>query len=204
MRLRRYLVCVLGAAIGLASWALGQEKATQTPSLGDLARQQRAHLQKVKQEHPVRVWTNDNMPKREPGEGLTAASGISVLPVPPANQSEGGTPSTSAEASTSEASSSSSEAHDEKYYRQRMSELKSRLELHQRELAVLQQKASQGDMQYYADPNKTLQQEYSRSDINKINDQVTKTQEEIAADQKAIQDLQDQLRREGHPPGWLR
>ena len=85
-----------------------------------------------------------------------------------------------------------------------MGELRSRLETHQRQLAVLTQKQAQGQMQYYGDPNKTLQQEFSRSDINKRNDEITQKQQEIAADEQAIQDLQDQLRREGHPPGWLR
>jgi hypothetical protein len=85
-----------------------------------------------------------------------------------------------------------------------MAELRSRLELHQRELSVLQQKQGQDQMQFYGDPNKTLQQEYSRSDINKVTDEAAKKQAEIDGDNRAIQDLQDQLRREGAPSGWLR
>ena len=59
-------------------------------------------------------------------------------------------------------------------------------------------------MQYFPDPNKTLQQEYSRSDINKTNDAIAQKKQEIMADQQAMQDLEAQLGREGHPPGWLR
>jgi hypothetical protein len=69
---------------------------------------------------------------------------------------------------------------------------------------VLQQKSAQNDMQYYPDPNKTLRQEFTRSDINKLNDQAEKKKQEIAADEKALDDLRDQLRREGGDPGWLR
>jgi len=47
-------------------------------------------------------------------------------------------------------------------------------------------------------------QEYNRSDINQLKQEIDKKKQEIAADDKAIQDLQDQLRKEGGPPGWLR
>jgi uncharacterized coiled-coil protein SlyX len=85
-----------------------------------------------------------------------------------------------------------------------MSELRAQLDLHQRQLNVLQQKLGQSQTQFYADPNKTLQQEYSRSDITKLNQDIQKKQQEIADDQKAMDDLRDQLRREGGDPGWLR
>ena len=82
--------------------------------------------------------------------------------------------------------------------------LQDKLDLHRRQLNVLKQKQAQDQLQYYPDPNKTLQQEYSRSDINKKLDEISKKEKQIAEDEKAIQDLRDQLRREGHPPGWLR
>lgn len=175
-------------------WAAGasfaQNSASSSPSLAELARKERANRLKIKQEHSVRIWNNDNMPRRPAGEGPTAAAGMSSVPVstePPASleATAGG-------------------AHDEKYFRDQMSELRERLELHKRQLAVLQQKQAQGQLQYYADPNKTLQEEFSRSEINKKNDEVAQKEQEIAADEKTIQDLQELLRREGHPPGWLR
>lgn len=170
--------------------ALAQNSANPSPSLAELARKERANRLKVKMEHSVRIWNNDNLPRRPAGEGPTAAAGMSPVPVSPE-------PPESLEAAAGG-------AHDEKYYRDQMSKLRERLELHQRQLAVLHQKQAQGQLQYYADPNKTLQEEFSRSEINKKNDEVAQKEKEIAEDEKAIQDLQDQLRREGHPAGWLR
>jgi len=192
------------ALLWAASAILAQESAGRPTSLGELARQERARRMKVMQEKSVRLWSNENIPRRPAGEGLTAAAGISATPTAPAPEAaptDATPPAASAEAP---APGGPGEVHDEAYYRKRMSELRARLETHQRQLAVLQQRQSQGRIQYYPDPNQTLLQEYSRSDINKLNDEIVKKQQEIAADEQAIEDLQTQLRREGHPPGWLR
>ncbi len=184
---------VLGVALSLGR---AQDQAT---SLGDMARQLKAQRAKAGKK-PVKVYSNDNLPKRQPGEALTMAGGISgeVPQLPPGD-------SASAGGGGSEASSSATTgAHDEKYFRAKMTELRDRLETHQRLLNVLQQKQSQGQTQYYADPNKTLQQEFSRSDATKAVDDVSKMQQQIADDEKAMDDLRDQLRREGGEPGWLR
>lgn len=94
--------------------------------------------------------------------------------------------------------------HDEKYYRSQMAEIQHRLDTHKRELEVLQQKSGLNQTQFYTDPNKTLQQEFTRTDINKLNDDIAKKKEQIAKDEKDMDDLRDQLRREGGNPGWIR
>lgn len=181
---------VLGAGRLLAQV---QNQPGETTSLGALARQLKAQRAKSGKK-PVKVYSNDNLPARPAGGGVTVAAGMSQGPESGPGAAGGETPATGA----------SSGAHGEKYFRERMAELRDRLEIHQRQLSVLQQKQSQGETQFYTDPNKTLQQEYSRSDINKLTDDVAKKQQEIAADEKAIEDLRDQLRREGGEPGWLR
>lgn len=171
----------------------GQSSDSQSSSLGDLARKVRAEKSKDKSK-PAMVVTNDTIPH---AEAITDNS--------PANKTE-----TSGGKQTPEGSKSADAAkpkqgeHNEAYYRSQKASLQARLDLDQRELSVLQQKLGQNDMQYYNDPNKTLQQEYSRSDITKLQDEITKKQQQIADDQKALDDLRDQLRREGGDPGWLR
>lgn len=197
MNLRSMLVASV-LTFAVAGWAplLGQAQ-EKTPSLGTLAKELKA--ERATSKKSVRVFTNDNLPHRPGGGGISVAGTMS--PEPTEQPSGGGTASAQASGASSNESSG---AHDEEYYRKQMAALQSRLELHQRELHVLQQKQGQGQMQYYADPNKTLQQEYSRSDINKRNDAIAKKQAQIDEDNRAIQDLRDQLRREGGPPGWLR
>lgn len=164
----------------------GQQKSdSSNTSLGDLARQLKA--QKAKEPKPAMVITNDNIPTPKNDSTFNAgASGKSTAE------------------SSSSGSGGASEAHDEKYYHAHYSKLQDQLETDKRELAVLQQKLGQNQTQYYSDPNKTLMQEYSRDDINKLNSDIDAKKQKVADDEKAIEDLRDQLRHEGGDPGWLR
>jgi hypothetical protein len=194
--MKQSILLAVFVQVCITAWAQPPQRADdRTSSLGTLAHQLRADRADAAKK-AVKVFTNDNLPPRPPGEGLTAASGISSSPTPPAQVQPGG--------SSAAKPAPDGEAHDQKYYREEKTKISDALEIHRRELTVLQQKLAQNDMQYYPDPNKTLQQEFTRSDINKLNDQIEKKQQQIAADEKALDDLRDQLRREGGDPGWLR
>ncbi|MGD0227405.1 MAG: hypothetical protein ABSF71_34225 [Terriglobia bacterium] len=172
-------------SLGAASSFAQQPSNSSDNSLGDIARHLKA--QKAKELKPAKVFTNDNLPS-------TSDDVTKLQANPPAKG-----PDESA-AKGSEAP----EAHDAPYYRSHLSKLQDQLATDKRELDVLQQKLSQNQVQYYPDPNKELQQEYSREDINKLTADVDAKKQQIADDQRAIDDLHDQLRREGGDPGWLR
>lgn len=175
------LVC-LGAA---SAYAQEKSDASNT-SLGDLAR--KVKEQKAKEPKPVKVFTNDNLPAAKEGESESSASAPGKSS---ANSAPGGSAAPAA-------------GHDEKYFRERLSTLQDQLDTDKRELEVLQQKLGQNQTQYYSDPNKTLHQEYSRGDIDKLTADIDAKKQQIARDEKAIDDLHDQLRHEGGDPGWLR
>jgi hypothetical protein len=180
---------VLGLVLAFIAGALGfsqQKEDADSSSLGDIARQLKA--QKSKEPKPVKVITNDNLdgteveastPESHPKDDKSAAPAAEGAETPKA-------------------------VHNEAYFRKQMSVLKSRLDTHQRELDVLQQKLGQNQMQYYNDPSKSLMQQYSREDINKFTADIDAKKQEIADDNKAIDDLHDQLRHDGGDPGWLR
>jgi len=174
------LVC-LGAGSGYAQ----QKSDANNTSLGDLARQLKA--QKAKEPKPVRVITNDNIasPSGEASGFAASSKGKSAAAAP-------------------EGSGAPAQGHGEKYFRSRLSDLQGQLDTHKRELEVLQQKLGQNQMQYYPDPNKSLLQQYSREDINKHRADIDAKKQQIADDEKAIEDLHEQVRHEGGDPGWLR
>ncbi|MBZ5565491.1 MAG: hypothetical protein LAP13_24105 [Acidobacteriia bacterium] len=182
----------LGLGVGHA------QQSTSAPSLGDLARKLKA--QRAQEKEKPKLYTNDNLPARPAGQPLSVAAGISenAEASKRGEKPEAGTESKPAE------EESANQVHNEKYYRAQMAKLQGRLSLHQRELDVLQQKLGQNEMQYYPDPQKTLDQQYTRGDINKLQGDIDKKKQQIAADERAIEDLRDQLRREGGDPGWLR
>ena len=176
----RFMFVLLSVLAAAASLAEARAQNSQTESLGDLARKAREEKAKSATK-PVKIYTNDNIPK-------DVVIGVAPMPV--------------VEAATHQANAG--EVHDEAYYRKAKQEIMDRKQLHERELEVLQQKLGQNNMQYYPDPNKALLQQYTRSDINKLQEDIDKKKAEVAADDKALADLEDQLRREGGEPGWLR
>jgi hypothetical protein len=174
------LTVVLLAVAGV--YAVGNSP-PEGPSLGEIAREIKA--QKAKEPKPAKVFTNDNL--EISSSWVTSGDKEGTVATPPA-----------------EGLSASPTSHNAEYYRSQMSTLKSHLETDQRELNVLQQKLGQNQMQYYSDPNKSLQQQYSREDVNKLTDEIDAKKADVANDNKAIDDLRDQLRHEGGDPGWLR
>jgi hypothetical protein len=204
-------ISTLALVLGLEAGIAPAQNSTSSVPLGDLARQLKA--QRVKSGEKSKVFTNDNLTTLPPSPERAAAS-----PATPATTTKEAEPGEkpAKETSGSEAEKGSAKAppaktgeekHGEDYFRSRMSKLQDRLEIHQRELDVLQQKLGQSQMMYYPDPYKGLLQESgptAMSDIYKLQDQIAKKKAEIAADQQAIEDLREQLRREGGDAGWLR
>lgn len=185
MRIRVLALAAVFACLAEVSGHAQQQADANGVSLGDIARQLKA--QKAKEPKPVMVITNDNLPGSKEGSGFDAtAKGKSSANAAPAGAEE------------------LAPAHDEMYFRSHLSSLQSQLDTHKRELDVLQQKLGQNQMQYYPNPQDSLMQQYSRSDINKLTADIDAKKQQIADDEKAIDDLHEQLRREGGDPSWLR
>ena len=188
--------CLLALVAGLLTGATGAQNSTNSESLGDVARQLKA--QQAKPEKKPRVYTNDDL---APAPASSAATGEAK------SEAKHDTKSEAAGSAAPATAESREETHGEKYFRDQMSKLQNRLGTHQRELSVLEQKLGQNQMMYYPDPNKGLLQESgptAMSDVHALQDEIDKKKAEISADEEAIESLQEQLRRDGGDPGWLR
>jgi predicted RNase H-like nuclease (RuvC/YqgF family) len=172
-------VATVGVCLACASGYAQERPSTNDTSLGDIARKLKA--QKAKERPPVIVVTNDNLTSSAP-EPMAKTTTDAAAPKPSSPAPDRGAP----------------------YFRAQQRKLQDQLDTHKRELAVLQQKLGQNQMQYYPDPNKSLQQQYSRTDINKLTADIDAKKQQIADDEKALDDLSEQLRREGGDPSWLR
>jgi hypothetical protein len=204
-------ISALALVLSLGTGIAPAQNSTSSVPLGDLARQLKA--QRAKSEEKSKVFTNDDLATLSPSPEHSAAS-----PAKPSTTTKEAKPGekpvkksggNEAEKKSAKATPAKTgeETHGEKYFRDHMSKLQDRLEIHQRELSVLQQKLGQNQMMYYPDPNKGLVQQSgptAMSDVYNLQDQIAKKKVEIAADQEAIEDLREQLRREGGDAGWLR
>ena len=145
----------------------------------------KAREQKKTQTKPVKVYTNDNIPKA----GFISTVGPEEIPK---EQGAGGT------------AASAAAKKGENYWRKRFADARSTLRRDQQALEVEQRELAELMKQYYPDPQKALMQQYTRDDINKKQADIDAKQKEIEADQKAISDLEDELRAAGGDPGWAR
>ena len=181
------------ASLGVPASVAGGQRPYETPSLGALAQQLREERAKEKQK-PAHVFTNDDLRARSAQqEELTKTPGRAKQVEP----SQAASPPSPAPA----------EENGEKYFRSKAEAIRSRLELHQRQLAVLEQQWGLTSTEYYPNPQKTLEEESTptfHADLNKLRAKIEDTKRQIADDQKAMEDLREELRRKGGDPGWIR
>ncbi|MGC1685607.1 MAG: hypothetical protein WA734_08315 [Candidatus Acidiferrales bacterium] len=150
------------------------------PSIADAARKARA--QKNSEPKSAKVFTNDNIP---------AVGGINVVGDATAPAPGGAAPAPA--------------ANDEKMWRDRFAAARGKLQRDQADLDVMQRELGKLDVQYYPnDPTKQLMQSVTFGDINDKRSKIAQKQQQVAQDQAAISDLEDQLRKSGGDPGWAR
>jgi hypothetical protein len=156
----------------------------QTESLADAAR--KAREAKKDQAKPPRVFDNDNLP----------GGGVSTVGKSEEAKKEGD------DASSDDKSKSGTDG--EKAWKEKFAMLRSKLARDKEDLEVMQRELGVLNLQNYSDPNKGLQQELTRSDINNKTAAIDAKQKAIEADQQAIDDAEDDLRKSGGDSGWAR
>jgi len=182
-------LAILGVGFLATTWAaaLPQDQTANPPkeSLADAARKAKAERAKEAGKS-VKVFTNESVP---------TSGGISVIGVPPSEEAAGSSGATD--------STDPARAKQRQEARDQFRKSSSDLALHQRELAVLQQKLNLAQEVFSFNPNETLQQETFRTDINKLTQDVEDKKRQVADDQQAISDLRDEAQREGGDTSWL-
>ncbi len=67
-----------------------------------------------------------------------------------------------------------------------------------------QREAEKADLQYYSDPQKAMNEQFTRQEINEKNDKIAAKKKEIADLKQQLSDMEDQLHSAGGDPGWAR
>jgi len=170
-----------------------QPPAKQEDSLAAAAR--RTREQKKEASKPAKVFDNDNIPTH---------GGVSTVGNAPSPEAANAAGTTEAAAGAAPAGAVKPAGTDEKSWRRRFAELRHKLELDQQELEILQRELGVLDVQNYSDPMKGMQQSLTRSDINEKTAKIEAKKKQIAGDQQAIADAEDELRKSGGDSGWAR
>jgi len=160
-------------------------------SLADVARHEESRRKQIRK--PSRVLTNKDL---RPSETPPPPPPPPLEAQPPA-KAEGTTPA------EPEVSDEEKRQKDEQAWRQRMTDARQALERSQMYLDALQSKINALWADFTARDDRA-QREVIETERKKALAEYDRVKLEIEANKKAIDDLEEEARRAGVPPGWLR
>lgn len=190
MGIRFAVVITVAAATILA--AAGPVRAQ---SLADVARKEEQRRKDIKD--PAKVYTNKDL---EPAPAASAPAADAAAPASPSDSSP---PAKADKPADTAGKSDKGEVKDQAYWQGRLKELQSALDRDQTYADALQSRinALTTDFVNRDDP---AQRAGIERDRQKAVAELDRLKKQIVADKKAIDDLQEEARRAGVPPGWLR
>jgi hypothetical protein len=189
------------AIAAIVSVFVGGLTPVSAQSLGDVGRDEEARRKDVKQ--PSKVYTNKDLGSVPPASPEAAKP--STLPSTPAPAEKTDSKAAGKDVKDGDAGSSDAKdkTKDQAYWSGRMKGLVTQLERDQAFAEALQSRinALTADFSARDDP---AQRAAIGRDRQKALDELARLKTTIETDKKAVADLQDEARRAGVPPGWLR
>ena len=195
MRMRLWIKAFLFvAALCLAGLSAAAQQ-TGDP-VADAAR--KAREAKKEATKPKKVYTDDDIKTSAPEKAAPSAA---------TSDSSG-----KAAGATGQAAGASGKAGDEpkedpnseSAWRKRFQAHRDKIAKAEKELDILSRELEKAQVEYYPDPQKAMQQQNTRADINSINAKISAKKQELDQLKQGLSDLEDQLRKSGGDPGWAR
>src|SRR5262245_57339454 len=194
MRAIRTLIA-LPLALALSSAAThAQDQSTGDP-VADAAR--RAREQRKAAPKPKKVFTDDDVKPAETPAAPAAASPDSTAPSEGAKLQK-------PQAPDAQNSSDKEDPNSEKAWRKRFADQHKKISDAELELDVLQRELRKSDLQYYSDPQKAMNEQLTRNEINEKTAKIEAKKKQIADLKQQLSELEDQLRASGGDAGWAR
>jgi len=181
---------VMVAGLCLVGLAANAQQQTPPPSTGDPVADaaRKAREEKKNAQKPKKVFTDDD-----------------VKPAAPEPASAGGFGGAAGTANPGQPADSGKEnPNGEKAWRKKFQDQRDKIAKAEKELEVLQREEDKSQMEYYSDPQKALQEQNTRSEINTIHAKIDAKKQEIEQLKQGLDDLETDLRKSGGDPGWAR
>jgi len=195
MRPIRTLIAVAFALVLSSAATRAQEQSSTGDPVADAAR--KAREQKKVAPKPKKVFTDDDVkPADVPAPTPSAATPS------PEEQTEQAKLVKPQAASQSEADKE--DPNSEKAWRQRFADQHKKISDAELELDVLERELQKSDVQYYSDPQKAMNEQLTRKEINDKTAKIEAKKQQIAGLKQQLSDMEDQLRASGGDSGWAR
>lgn len=194
MRPIRTLIA-LAFALSFCSMATrAQDQSSTGDPVADAAR--KARDQKKVTPKPKKVFTDDDVkaadqPAPAPASSEAAAAGTDEVKL-------------EKKASAPQTEEQKEDPNSEKAWRKRFAEQHQKISDAELELSVLQRELEKSDVQYYSDPQKAMNEQFTRKEINEKTSKIDAKKKEIADLKQQLSDMEDQLRASGGNAGWAR
>jgi chromosome segregation ATPase len=190
---------LLSAPLVFGGTVFAQQDQSQSGSgdpVADAAR--KAREAKKNAPKPKKVFTDDDVASK-----LSETAPASVASS--AADSGSATPAVAlAKQAKADAEQQKEDPNSEAAWRKRFAAQRRKIANAEAEIDVLQREASKADLQYYNDPQKAMNEQLTRDEINKKNDKIAAKKKEIEDLKQQLSDMEDQLRAAGGDPGWAR
>jgi hypothetical protein len=141
---------------------------------------------------PKRVYTDDDVKPATPSPDAGPAPATGGAQAAPGNGTDAG------------ANGTGKGDDAEKTWRKRFQDQRDKIAAAEKELDILQREDDKAQVQYYNDPTKAMNEQYTRKDINDKNAKIDQKKQQIADLKKQLSDMEDDLRKTGGDPGWAR
>ena len=169
-----------------------QQDPQQQPGTGDSLAEaaRKAKEEKKDNPKPKKVYTEDDI--------STKKSDVSVVGNAPTPADATATPD-----AVTVAPAKGTQTPEQKW-RQAFAAQRAKIAQAEKELDVLQREESKAGLQYYSDPTKAMKEQLTRNEINEKAAKIAAKKQQIADLKRQMDDMEDQLRKEGGDPGWAR
>lgn len=155
----------------------------------------KAREQKKAEAKPKKVYTDDDF-RPAPVEASSAKAAAQ-----PGAEGAGGTGQAAGKAEKKEGAPAEDE---EKKWRKRFKDMHGKIAQAEEELNILQRELDKGQVQYYTDPQKAMEEQNSRKDIDEKTTKINEKKKEIEELKQKLSDMEDELRKSGGDMGWSR
>jgi hypothetical protein len=180
---------VLSLCFAPAAWA-------QAPSLADVARKEQERRKTAKP--PAKVYTNKDLPESAQNRGGAAQQ--------PAPAPASGQPTAAAPIDESKATEKPAESDDQKgesWWRNRIMSAREELRRNEVFAEALQTRINSLSTDF-VNRDDPFQRAKIGEDRDKALAELARVKDEIARARKGIEDIEEEARKSGVPPGWLR
>lgn len=185
----------------LGSYARQQSSSQQDSSqqtgdpVADAARKAREQKEKKNAQKPKKVYTDDDVRPAEPEK-------------PSVQNATASTPATATGAGKAEETTKKENAEEredpngEKAWRKRFADKHQKIANVEKEIDILERELQKAQLQYYTDPQKAMNEQNSRSEINDKTAKIAAKKKELDQLKRQLDDLETDLRKAGGDPGW--